>query len=194
MLSSKLFQRKTFFTKPNSETVRDLVSSTFKFPEGNQVSGGVIAVSEFEAMRADLISLRMYSDHNNWDAILKYNGISNPFSINAGQILQIPVYNQIAGMYKSPLIIQERGEKEARTINPIVNPVTDKDKKRIENIERKVGEALPPNISKKGDKSVKIKDGKLIFGEDVTTVNKENCPVPISRARLQNALLKNKLF
>lgn len=194
MLISKLFQRKSFFTKSNSDSVVDIISSTFKFPEGRAISSGVIAISEFEAMRPDLVSVRMYSDQSNWDIILKYNAISNPFSLFPGQILQIPVYNEIQGMLKSPLVIADRGEKSAKTANPIVDPVTDKDKKRIQNIERKVGEALPPNLSKKGDKSVKVKDGRLVFGEDVTTVNKENCPVPISRARLQNALLKNKLF
>ena len=43
-------------------------------------------------------------------------------------------------------------------------------------------------------KNVKIKDGKIVFGEDVTAVNKDDCPEPISRANLKKALIKNNLF
>ena len=34
----------------------------------------------------------------------------------------------------------------------------------------------------------------VIFGEDVTQVNKDNCPIPISRARLIQQLTKSNLF
>jgi hypothetical protein len=75
----------------------------------------------------------------------------------------------------------------------MVNPLNNIDSNRRSNLSNKKGE-LPPNISKVGDKNVKIKDGRLIFGDDVTTVNKDDCPVPISRTRLKMALTKNKLF
>jgi hypothetical protein len=50
----------------------------------------------------------------------------------------------------------------------------------------------PPNIAK--DTSVKVVNGKIVFGADVTSVKKEDCPDPISRTKLQAALVKNKIF
>ena len=75
----------------------------------------------------------------------------------------------------------------------LLNPKTVKDKNRLNDLSKE-REILPSNINKKGDKNVKVKDGKLVFGEDVTSINKANCPEPLSRARLKRSLIKNNLF
>ena len=41
---------------------------------------------------------------------------------------------------------------------------------------------------------IKYKNGKIIFGEDVTTINKENCPETLTRARVKEKLLQNQIF
>jgi hypothetical protein len=206
MILSRILSKKNiisiFATK-----MTDLIHNTFSFP--NEVNGsGIAAVGEYENMRPDLVANRLYGDISKWDAILKYNGISNPFSIKSGDILYVLPFASLESVYVSPRIMSERGEKVETDVNGglIGDNIRKKDKSRIENLanknsQREAGKistgkngALPPNISKPGDKSVKVKDGRLIFGEDVTTVNKDNCPVPISRARLQAALLKDKLF
>ena len=193
MLTSKLLSKKRNFTKSVTQVLTDLISSTFKFPEIRRGSGA-IAVSRDESMRPDLVASRIYSDQTKWDVLLKFNGISNPFSIKEGDFLSGIPYSSLEELYKDPLKISERSELNEVEFNPILNPATDRDKERLANLQKKVKNVLPPNINKPGDKNVKVKDGKLIFGEDVTTVNKNNCPVPISRNRLQTALLKDKLF
>jgi hypothetical protein len=50
---------------------------------------------------------------------------------------------------------------------------------------------VPPNIAL--DSGVKIQNGKILFGSDVTSVKKEDCTEPISRTKLKETLLKNRL-
>jgi hypothetical protein len=202
MLISKIISRKRTITK-YTQQITDLIYSTFSFPTGSD-GAGVTAVSEYENMRPDLMANRLYGDQTKWDAMLKYNGISNPFSVKAGDLLYALPFSALESVYVPPRDIAEREQKKETGAKSQV--VSKKDKNRVNNLVRKnnnkncdgvnVGAngELPPNLSKVGDKSVKVKDGRLVFGEDVTTVNKDNCPTPISRSRLQAALLKDKLF
>ena len=81
MLISKILRSKLQFIKSNGDTLIDLISSTFDFNKGGTSNAGLIRVSEDEIMRPDLISTRIYTESSKWDILLKYNGISNPFSI-----------------------------------------------------------------------------------------------------------------
>lgn len=192
MLISKLLGKKRIFKRARRD-MTDIISSTFKFPANIPGGGGAILVSEFENMRPDLIADRIYGSISKWDVLLKYNGISNPFSIQAGDILYGPAGPVLDSMYVNPRTIPERGEREETQASPFLDPKTKKDKDRLDNLKKKAGVVLPPNINAPGDKNVKIENGRVVFGEDVTGVNKKNCPTPISRTRLQAALLKDKL-
>lgn len=198
MIFSKILGRKNEIVNSIGKKMTDLIYGTFAFPSSG-VADGVVIVEEFESMRPDLISNRIYASQGGWDALLKYNGISNPFSIEAGDILYALPYDTLKNSYVSPVEISERPSKNEDGTLKEINLDT-RDKKRIQNLEKKskitkaADGSLPPNINKPTDKSVKVKDGKLIFGEDVTSVNKKNCPVPISRSRLKAALIKDNLF
>lgn len=195
MLVSKLLRLKNTFTKPNGDTIADLTSATFDYEKGNGLSDGYIRVNEEERMRPDLISVRMYSDQKYYEALLKYNGISNPFSIDLNDILLVPPFKNLESMMVGPKTVTDVGaQQKATNESKLLNPKTVKDKKRLEALKDKVKEIVPPNVNTTGNKNVKVRDGKVIFGEDVTQVNKDNCPVPISRARLIQQLTKANLF
>ena len=195
MLISKLLRIKKFFTKANGDSIVDLVSSTFNFDKITGSSEGFILVAEEEAMRPDLISVRMYSEQSNYELLMKYNGISNPFSIAPGEFLLIPPYKAITSALVPAKKILEKGvAKLSSNEDKLLNPKTVKDKKRLEALKDKVKEIVPPNVNTAGNKNIKVKDGKVIFGDDVTQINKDNCPVPISRARLIQQLTKANLF
>lgn len=171
----------------------DLIQSTFKFPESANTS--LVAVGMDEDMRPDLVVNRIFGNQMQWDILLKYNGISNPFSLMRGDILYALPFKDAMSSLKAPLnIINRDSGKDEFPISPLLDPKTKKDKDRLKNLQDKIGEVVPPNVNRSGDKNVKVKDGKIIFGDDVTTIKKENCPVPISRNRLQAALLKDKIF
>jgi len=195
MLFTNLLRVKKIFTKSNGETVIDLISSTFSFEKTGNSTQGIIRVKEEEIMRPDLIAERIYTNQSLFAELLKYNGISNPFSVNENDILIIPPFKNLEKATVPPKTILEKGQAKLKSNEEeLLAPSTVKDKKRLDSLKDKVKEIVPPNVNTEGNKNVKVKDGKVIFGEDVTQINKDNCPVPISRARLIQQLTKSNLF
>lgn len=195
MLSTKLLRLKNFFKKSNGDNVVDLTSSTFSFEKDSGISAAFAIVQQEESMRPDLLAVRLYDDQGYYEALLKYNGISNPFSINQDDFLLTPSFRSLDAMLVPPKTIVDKGAQQ-KTSNEslLLNPKSNKDKKRLEALRDKVKEIVPPNVNTEGNKNVKVRDGKVIFGEDVTQVNKDNCPIPISRTRLIQQLTKANLF
>lgn len=199
MIILKTLLNKYFVKKEKSDDiVLDLTRTSineYALASVNSIS--MYAVDDETKMRPDLIAQRLYEDQGALDLLLKYNGVSNPFSLGVGDILLIPSLDKLQTLLKVPVPIADIGSpKEDGAEELFLNPATTKDKERLEQIRKqtKGGEVLPGNVNKKDGKNIKIKDGKLIFGEDVTSVNKKNCPEPISRANLKKALIKNNLF
>jgi hypothetical protein len=189
MFGSDLLRRKNVIDRSGIKFT-DLIHSTFKFgsTEGNP-SMGTVLVGEFETMRPDQISDRIYGKIQHWDVLLKYNGISNPFSIQSEDFLYAPVSDTMLSSYKKPDIIQERDQKEASPTNPVIDPKTQKDKDRLKVLQNRVGEVLPPNVNRSDRKNIEKSGGKVIFGGSGKKKSSQN----LSRARLQAALLNNNI-
>ena len=196
MLYIETLLKKRYITKPNGDTIIDLTFSSLNTDVENPTEVSIIMVSEDLAMRPDLISKAVYGDDSKLDYLLKYNNISNPFSLNTGDILIIPDPFKMAKMFVMP---------EADVLTDLstnikqfnyIDPKTKKDSKRLELLQLKSQnkELLPPNINREGDTNIKYKDGKIIFGEDVTNINKANCPETLTRARVKEKLLNNQIF
>ena len=195
MLISKLLRTKRTYTKENGDLLVDLISSSFNFEKSNRPASGYCIVLREEQMRPDLVAIRIYGNHNLWEALLKYNGISNPFSIKEGQFLLAPAANELDKLIVAPKLIEELGvEKDNQTELNLLDPRTREDKKSLEALRNNVREVVPPNVNTKANKNIKIRDGRVIFGEDVTSINKENCSTPISRTRLIQQLIKSNLL
>lgn len=197
MLISKLLRSKKTFTKPNGDTVVDMVSATFNFNASDATAPveGYCQVQPDEQARPDLVANRVYGNQQLWEALLKYNGISNPFSLEQGYVLLTPPFRDLERLIGAPKQILEKGVQLTNNAEDrLLDPKKLEDKKRLEALKTNVREVVPPNVNTKGSQNVKIRDGKVIFGEDVTTVNKNNCPTPISRTRLINQLVKSNLL
>jgi hypothetical protein len=197
MLLSRILQQKLKFEKPNGDIVTDLTRSNFIFPRSTSTSGGITIVDEFEKMRPDLIANRMLGKQNLWDSLLKFNGISNPFSINAGDGLYVIPASNLEDSIKSPITYPDRGETseinpDSLADNRILDPKTQKDQDRLKNLQKKVGEVLPPNINRRGVENAKQVDGKIIFG-DSNTAAAGKVSSSISRDRIITALKGNNV-
>lgn len=195
MLRLKLLTFKRFFEKDNGDVVLDITRRSISFDRNPRPRSSVIVSAETE-MRMDLIAYSAYKEQGNMDFLLKYNGIANPFSLERGRVVLLPSRQDLRDAYFSPVEIVDRGAEKPNNESQFIVPKTEKDKKRLEQLKKraKTREILPPNINKTGDKNIKVQDGKIVFGDDVTTVNKEDCPEPISRARLKERLTLNKIF
>ena len=103
-------------------------------------------VGQRELGRPDLISLKYYGVQSLTDLILKFNGVSNPFSLQEGDLLEIPVNQDKFKAFIKPA----RGNGETQKEKFLKQRrLTEKDKKRFEFLQKVAQvEALPPNMLK----------------------------------------------
>jgi len=197
MLDLKILQQKKDFTKTNGDTVNDLTRRSISFRGILVNQGRTYSVEEGIQMRGDLISKIFYQTSSFLCILLKYNGISNPFALAVGDLIKIPDGAVLSGMLTEPSQINGSNDnwltstrKKKRAA--FIQPKTKQDKNRLDYLQKVSGtQVAPPNIAK--DESVKVVNGKIVFGTDVTSIKKEDCPDPISRTKLQAQLLKNKI-
>lgn len=137
------------------------------FPENTQVIATHEVTSD-ETCRIDLISKKYYNDHDYAEIILKFNNISNPFSITEGDVLEIPARDIAFTAWKT--IKKENAEGVESIKDQFVNSkrLTPKDAKRAEYLKRKAAQKengssqiVPPNILKDGDTNIDI-NGDII--------------------------------
>jgi hypothetical protein len=193
MLNLKTLLNKSEFTKLNGEIVVDLIRRAVSFLGIKSNSGINYQVTEETAMRSDLISNYYYQDSSFCDILLKYNGYSNPFAIDVNDIIKIPETSTLSNFGKGGTAL-EIGKPRKKKATSVFQPTTKKDKSRINFLIKKAGVGaapIPPNIAITN--GVTISNGKIIFGADVTNIKKEDCPEPISRTKLKESLLKNKI-
>jgi len=171
---------KTFFTRPDGEKLRDLTQTIFELKNRNYLAYNVYRVPKEYKMRPDLISQSVYNNSAYAEIILKYNGISNPFSIDEGDIILIPDLNSAQQKIKTPGLGAENDRaakirNSYKYIDPLKRPKKGEDLKKFD--ERKVvsgagtgmGDRLPPNIAEKGTSQITKRGGRVYFGEGVET-------------------------
>jgi hypothetical protein len=156
--NKKLVDGKYKFTKP-----------TLVFLETNETIAEH-TVTEDQVGRIDLISLLYYRSGDYCDYILKWNGISNPFSIKFGDVLLIPNNREALTIIKEIKILNTSNEPSIRDQFVDTKRLPVKDAKRIEYLQRKAAQKpngakqiLPPNILKEGDTNIKIGNGQIII-------------------------------
>lgn len=127
-------------------------------------------VTEDQVGRIDLISLLHYRSADYCDYILKWNGISNPFSIKFGDVLNIPNHREAIKVVKEIKVLNTTSEISIRDQFIDTKRLPVKDAKRIEYLQRKAAQKpngakqiLPPNILKEGDTNIKIGNGQIII-------------------------------
>jgi len=196
MIDLSIFTKKREFTKTNGDKVVDLTRRSVSFFGVKVNQGKRYVVEEGIQMRGDLISKFFYQASNFMCVLLKYNGISNPFSINVNDIIVVPDGAVLSSMLTDPTQIngsdnnwKTSTRKKKKTA--AIQPSTAQDKKRLDYLTSKYGQVVAPTTVAK-DESVKVVNGKIVFGNDVTSIKKEDCPDPISRTKLIASLVKNK--
>lgn len=120
-------------------------------------------VTDFEAGRPDMIALKHYGDVSKTDLILKFNGISDPFSINSGDTVLIPPMD--IRTKKLDRIMDKKSNNVRMQFND-TKRLSQKDASRLDAIKKKYGkdEILPPNVIKEGKSTFKFTPGRVIFG------------------------------
>jgi vacuolar-type H+-ATPase subunit I/STV1 len=121
-------------------------------------------VDKFQEARPDLIAAKYYGNASMLDIILKYNNISNPFSLVEGQTIAIPVAEISISKFERAPVIEENIVKQQFVDT---KRLSKKDQKRIEALKKKYDKEnlLPPNVLDIGKKTFKFERGRIVFGK-----------------------------
>ena len=195
MIALETLGRKPSYIDSDGNVSVDLSAGVWKFNSQITLTNTAIVTRETE-MRLDLVARILYGSDAKLDYLMKLNGISNPFSVYAGQVIvagEISEMSNCIGLYN---ISDDNSEKtDIRSSLFDASKLTKKDQKRIEYIKKKSdGQSnLPPNFADLNTDEITIKDGKVIFGDNVV-VSKTECEEPLSRAKIKARLLENRIF
>lgn len=162
-------------------TVLTFVKNNFSFFENLSLTDEYIG-------RPDKVSYTLFGVVEYVDAILKISEISNPFSLNVGDVIRVPDLKSINSSVQNNNIQSMSDEIRKQYIDVKKKPIKDfKLNKLREEIEKA---ALPPNVSEFGSKQIEIRNGEFVFGENVTE-NKQN-EIDIKKKNLFFSTIKPK--
>jgi len=135
----------------------------------------VYYVNDETEMRMDLAVYTKYGSVDSFGSFLKFNSVSNPFSVESGQILYFPTKQTIDAAFQAKKQLLKGGNtntsqgqafRKAQE-NKIVKGTSDGRKKYLESKAKKLPtQALPPNILQQGDRATVRVGNKIIFGPD----------------------------
>ncbi|MCK9446618.1 hypothetical protein M0Q50_07130 [bacterium] len=169
---SKSIDKKPLYTRPDGVTLRDLTTSMFNINMTTYIKYNIYKVPKEFEMRPDLISGAVYNNTMYAEVILKYNGISNPFTIKENDIILIPDLDSMQAIMTkasgSQTSIASAIRNTYRYIDPIKIPTQDstfKNRQIIRNAEN----SLPPNIADEGEQQITYRNGRVYFGQGVET-------------------------
>lgn len=182
---------KPLYTKIDGQIVRDLTQSMLDSTVTPGLSYTAFKVPNDYVMRPDLISKSTYNTTQYAEIILKFNGISNPFSIDKGDLILVP---NLDGA-KEKIIKTESGHKSDlakirnsyKYIDPAKIPNKSDSLKDYDNRQIKTA-LLPPNIAEEGTTQIIQRNGRVYFGESVATCVQNG----ISSAEFLSLAIKNK--
>lgn len=164
MLNSNILEHKYVVCDKNGNNIVDLTRATY-VPTNNVTIRRAILVTKDYAGRPDLIAKATLGDASKFDYILKFNGISNPLSINEGEYLLIPDDEEFESNVIYPEYISAP-QSEISIEEFIVKPKTESDISRLKALKKKAGNKviLPPNINADGEENITFTDETIIFG------------------------------
>jgi hypothetical protein len=71
-----------------------------------------------------------------------------------------------------------------------MKPKTKKDQKRLDSLKKKIKEVTPPNVNMTGESNIKVVNGRVIFGSNISTSESLNKNNSLTRSRIE-AQIKN---
>jgi hypothetical protein len=78
------------------------------------------------------------------------------------------------------------------TVDPAFRSFDKRESPRKPNLTKGNQPALPPNYAAFGDTEIQIRNGKIVFGPNVTK-QQEDCDKPLSKSEFISRLIKNRL-
>lgn len=169
---SIILSKKPIVIKDGVE-VLDLTEQIIEFTDEPISFSDSFYVSDDMAMRPDLLSYLSYGITDYFDLIMKFNSISNPFSIDKNDLILAPKIEYMAKQIKTP----EKEKLNESIKNQYLKKEQQTDQRRTEYFEKiqkylknipvkKISTTnLPPNFAKDNATEIQIVNEKIHLGE-----------------------------
>lgn len=177
---SNTIDKKKEIIDPNGNAIIDLTTSIFADEVTSQTPTNIKRLSGFYQMRADKASFAEYGSEEQTEFVLKYSGVSNPFSLDKDDLLLFPDQS-IAKAQMKDMSAKAKNSRIQQIKNYFKFSNTDFKSNRdsydaLDNLEIPSGipTARPedayqvPYIADDGTASITIRNGRMYFGEDNT--------------------------
>ena len=171
-MNFELLNKKPKITKNNKEII-DIVSKSIQYNNHDYFIIDSFYVGADLEMRPDLLSNVVYGNNTSWDLLLKFNGISNPFSLAKDDFIMVP---ELSWMNEQTYENKNNIESDIRSpyIDNTKNTTKDTNKNEYDKLVKILysvnknakfnKDLLPPNMSQQGDSEIKVTDDKIILG------------------------------
>jgi hypothetical protein len=173
MLSIDIINDKPFFTNPNTqERSLDLLSPSWVSRSVRYSIKAIAFVTDETKMRPDLVSMQYLADTGKLGTLLKLNNISNPLSVDVGEILLVPGDQMVTDLFRSGKSVTNQKQKARSFRKELQDKISQVSKDRLEylnskNVSNLAETPLPPNLLQDGQQQILVTEGKLIFGPDI---------------------------
>ena len=169
-------------TDPKGNKIIDLAQSIFSVNAGNIQTYTLKRMAKHAIMRPDIVSQAEYGQTESAELILKYSGISNPFTLDEEDILLIPDEGEAINAMKAEH--PEEGNNDStsaseasiRNYFKFVNQDYKKDSGSYDALEAQEFKSAIPDDTISGDyvvpyigddtTAINIRNGRMYFGED----------------------------
>lgn len=155
------------------ENILDLVAPDWDTSTVQYQLKNIAMVTDETEMRPDLVALSYMGDSSPLGTLLKVNNISNPLSVQSGEILAVPGQQMINSLFQSVSSVVGNQKQNARTFRKeLQDKISQISDNRVEylnskNISNLAQTPLPPNLLQEGEQQILVENGKLIFGPNV---------------------------
>tara|TARA_R110000751_G_scaffold104516_5_gene200021 strand:+ start:1027 stop:1557 length:531 start_codon:yes stop_codon:yes gene_type:complete len=157
-----------------NERYLDLTAPSFEYNAEFGIKA-IHYVTQDQAGRIDLVANQYFGSGQNIDAICVLNNISNPFSVEEGDLLIIPNLTRNSDeVYFRPETVTRPDHVQAQYIN--ADRQSKKDQSRIQRLAEKgknkksgVNSPLPPNVLQQGQRTKTLKNGTIELGTNLPT-------------------------
>jgi hypothetical protein len=193
MLGIDIIESKPFFTNPKTQIQSlDLVSPSWDTKRIQYSLRSIAIVTEETEMRPDLVAMSYMGDQGGLGTLLKLNNISNPISLQSGEVLAVPGQTMVSDLFNSGRSITNQKQKARSFRKELQEKISQVSKERLEylnskNISNLADTPLPPNLLQEGQQQILVEGGKLLFGPDIgecRTKTKKNVSVTDIKTKL----------
>jgi hypothetical protein len=125
--------------------------------------------------RLDLLSFDAYGDVNSMDILLKFNQISNPFSMELYDIIVVPDAESARQFYRKEKLASVQNIKDTKALFIDPTRASQKDQARIKQLEKLANkrengstEVKPTNLLRNGEVPFSTDGTRLVFAPSIS--------------------------